>query len=150
MFDHLLASVKYLAENRGVYMQLRCISEVRFNGGADAQVVGFPYADLAAGTAARLVESVCVREGTDYRRKRILAAEKVAHVIGLLARGEAQSDSILNRERSIVGASGASPVGRTESDMFERRVRRSFRLTAPSNESMPGLPSVGSRPESGR
>jgi len=52
--------------------------------------VAVPYAELAPDLLHAVVESYVLREGTDYGEREFSLAEKVAHVISLLERGEAQ------------------------------------------------------------
>ena len=54
------------------------------------QAVAVPYAELAPDLLHAVVESYVLREGTDYGEREFSLAEKVAHVISLLERGEAQ------------------------------------------------------------
>ena len=54
------------------------------------QAVAVPYAELAPDLLHAVVESYVLREGTDYGEREFALAEKVAHVIGRLERGEAQ------------------------------------------------------------
>jgi uncharacterized protein YheU (UPF0270 family) len=54
------------------------------------QAVTVPYAELAPDLLHAVVESYVLREGTDYGEREFSLAEKVAHVIGRLERGEAQ------------------------------------------------------------
>jgi uncharacterized protein len=54
------------------------------------QAVTVPYAALAPDLLHAVVESYVLREGTDYGEREFSLAEKVAHVIGRLERGEAQ------------------------------------------------------------
>jgi uncharacterized protein len=54
------------------------------------QAVAVPYAELAPDLLHAVVESYVLREGTDYGEREFSLAEKVAHVISLLKRGEAQ------------------------------------------------------------
>jgi uncharacterized protein len=49
-----------------------------------------PHAELDAETLQAVVESFVLREGTEYGERDFTLAEKVAHVIGQLERGEAQ------------------------------------------------------------
>ena len=81
---------------------------------AGPEAVAVPYTDLAPELLHAVVESYVLREGTDYGEREFSLAEKVAHVIGLLARAEArivfdpQTESV-----SIVGARGlpSRPTG---------------------------------------
>jgi uncharacterized protein len=52
--------------------------------------VTVPYTELAPDLLHAVVESYVLREGTDYGEREFSLAEKVAHVIGRLERGEAQ------------------------------------------------------------
>jgi len=54
------------------------------------QAVTVPYAELTPDLLHAVVESYVLREGTDYGEREFSLAEKVAHVIGRLERGEAQ------------------------------------------------------------
>ncbi|MGC2028518.1 MAG: YheU family protein [Steroidobacteraceae bacterium] len=54
------------------------------------QAVTVPYTELAPDLLHAVVESYVLREGTDYGEREFSLAEKVAHVIGRLKRGEAQ------------------------------------------------------------
>jgi uncharacterized protein len=54
------------------------------------QAVPVPHAELAPDLLHAVVESYVLREGTDYGEREFSLAEKVAHVISLLERGEAQ------------------------------------------------------------
>jgi uncharacterized protein YheU (UPF0270 family) len=54
------------------------------------QAVAVPYAELAPDLLHAVVESYVLREGTDYGEREFSLADKVAHVISLLERGEAQ------------------------------------------------------------
>ena len=54
------------------------------------QAVAVPYAEMAPDLLHAVVESYVLREGTDYGEREFSLAEKVAHVISLLERGEAQ------------------------------------------------------------
>ena len=54
------------------------------------QAVTVPYVELAPDLLHAVVESYVLREGTDYGEREFSLAEKVAHVIGRLERGEAQ------------------------------------------------------------
>ena len=54
------------------------------------QAVTVLYAELAPDLLHAVVESYVLREGTDYGEREFSLAEKVAHVIGRLERGEAQ------------------------------------------------------------
>jgi uncharacterized protein len=54
------------------------------------KAVAVPYAELAPDLLHAVVESYVLREGTDYGEREFSLAEKVAHVIGRLKRGEAQ------------------------------------------------------------
>ena len=54
------------------------------------QAVAVPHAELAPDLLHAVVESYVLREGTDYGEREFSLAEKVAHVISLLERGEAQ------------------------------------------------------------
>jgi uncharacterized protein YheU (UPF0270 family) len=54
------------------------------------KAVTVPYAELAPDLLHAVVESYVLREGTDYGEREFSLAEKVAHVIGRLERGEAQ------------------------------------------------------------
>jgi uncharacterized protein YheU (UPF0270 family) len=49
-----------------------------------------PHAELEADTLRAVIESFVLREGTDYGSREFTLAEKVAHVMGQLERGEAQ------------------------------------------------------------
>ena len=72
------------------------------------QAVTVPYAELAPDLLHAVVESYVLREGTDYGEREFSLAEKVAHVIGRLERGEAQIVFDPETESvSIVGAHGA-------------------------------------------
>ena len=72
------------------------------------QAVTVPYAELAPDLLHAVVESYVLREGTDYGEREFSLAEKVAHVIGQLERGEAQIVFDPETESvSIVGAHGA-------------------------------------------
>ena len=55
-----------------------------------SKAVAVPYAELAPDLLHAVVESYVLREGTDYGEREFSLAEKVAHVIGRLERGEAQ------------------------------------------------------------
>jgi uncharacterized protein len=59
------------------------------NGEAPQSVV-VPYTELAQDLLHAVVESYVLREGTDYGEKEYSLADKVAHVISQLKRGEAQ------------------------------------------------------------
>ena len=81
---------------------------------AGPEAVAVPYTDLAPELLHAVVESYVLREGTDYGEREFSLAEKVAHVIGLLARGEAQIVFDPQTESvSIVGARGlpSRPAG---------------------------------------
>ena len=54
------------------------------------KAVAVPFAELAPDLLHAGVESYVLREGTDYGEREFSLAEKVAHVIGRLERGEAQ------------------------------------------------------------
>ena len=54
------------------------------------QAVAVPYAELKPDVLHAVVESYVLREGTDYGEREFSLAEKVAHVITRLERGEAQ------------------------------------------------------------
>jgi len=54
------------------------------------KAVAVPYSELAPDLLHAVVESYVLREGTDYGEREFSLAEKVAHVIGRLERGEAQ------------------------------------------------------------
>ena len=54
------------------------------------QAVAVPYTELAPDLLRAVVESYVLREGTDYGEREFSLAEKVARVINLLERGEAQ------------------------------------------------------------
>jgi len=72
------------------------------------KAVAVPYAELAPDLLHAVVESYVLREGTDYGEREFSLAEKVAHVIGRLKRGEAQIVFDPETETvSIVGARGA-------------------------------------------
>jgi uncharacterized protein YheU (UPF0270 family) len=72
------------------------------------KAVAVPYAELAPDLLHAVVESYVLREGTDYGEREFSLAEKVAHVIGRLKRGEAQIVFDPETETvSIVGAPGA-------------------------------------------
>jgi len=72
------------------------------------KAVAVPYAELAPDLLHAVVESYVLREGTDYGEREFSLAEKVAHVIGRLKRGEAQIVFDPETESvSIVGAPGA-------------------------------------------
>ena len=72
------------------------------------KAVAVPYAELAPDLLHAVVESYVLREGTDYGEREFSLAEKVAHVIGRLKRGEAQIVFDPETESvSIVGAHGA-------------------------------------------
>lgn len=49
-----------------------------------------PHAELSADALAGVVESFVLREGTDYGEREYSLADKVAHVMGQLERGEAR------------------------------------------------------------
>jgi uncharacterized protein YheU (UPF0270 family) len=49
-----------------------------------------PYTELAPELLHAVVESYVLREGTDYGEKEFSLADKVAHVLKQLKRGEAQ------------------------------------------------------------
>jgi len=49
-----------------------------------------PHTELDGETLQRLVESVILREGTDYGEREFSLDEKRAHVLGRLERGEAR------------------------------------------------------------
>ena len=55
-----------------------------------SKAVAVPYAELAPDLLHAVVESYVLREGTDYGEREFSLAEKVAHVVGRLERGEAQ------------------------------------------------------------
>jgi uncharacterized protein YheU (UPF0270 family) len=81
---------------------------------AGPEAVAVPYTDLAPELLHAVVESYVLREGTDYGEREFSLAEKVAHVIGLLARAEAQIVFDPQTESvSIVGARGlpSRPTG---------------------------------------
>ena len=66
-----------------------------------------PYTELAADLLHAVVESYVLREGTDYGEREFSLAEKVAHVIGRLKRGDAQIVFDPETETvSIVGTPG--------------------------------------------
>ncbi len=70
--------------------------------------VTVPHAELAPDLLHAVVESYVLREGTDYGEREFSLAEKVAHVIGRLERGEAQIVFDPETESvSIVSAPGA-------------------------------------------
>ena len=72
------------------------------------KAVAVPYAELAPDLLHAVVESYVLREGTDYGEREFSLAEKVAHVIGRLKRGEAQIVFDPETETvSIVSAHGA-------------------------------------------
>jgi uncharacterized protein YheU (UPF0270 family) len=54
------------------------------------QAVAVPYTELAPELLRAVVESYVLREGTDYGEREFSLAEKVARVVNLLKRGEAQ------------------------------------------------------------
>ncbi|HXA36751.1 MAG TPA: YheU family protein [Steroidobacteraceae bacterium] len=54
------------------------------------EAVVVPYTELAADVLHAVVESYVLREGTDYGEREYSLADKVAHVISRLERGEAQ------------------------------------------------------------
>ncbi len=60
-----------------------------------------PYTELAPDLLHAVVESYVLREGTDYGEREFSLAEKVAHVIGRLERGEAQI--VFDPESASVG-----------------------------------------------
>jgi uncharacterized protein len=49
-----------------------------------------PRSELSAEALRGVVESVVLREGTDYGEREFSFAQKVAHVLGRLESGEAQ------------------------------------------------------------
>jgi uncharacterized protein len=49
-----------------------------------------PHAELDPETLRAVVESFVLREGTEYGQRDFTLAEKVAHVLGQLERGEAR------------------------------------------------------------
>lgn len=49
-----------------------------------------PYTQLSPEALQGVIESFVLREGTDYGEREFLLAEKVAHVMGQLRRGEAR------------------------------------------------------------
>jgi len=55
-----------------------------------ADGIQVPHAQLSPDALRSVVESFVLREGTDYGEREFSLAEKVAHVIGRLERGEAQ------------------------------------------------------------
>ncbi|GAC1303465.1 MAG: YheU family protein [Steroidobacteraceae bacterium] len=67
----------------------------------DAKSVLVPYTELAPEVLHAVVESYVLREGTDYGEREFSLAEKVAHVIGRLERGEAQI--VFDPESASVG-----------------------------------------------
>jgi uncharacterized protein YheU (UPF0270 family) len=58
--------------------------------GAAPEPVVVPYTELAVDVLHAVVESYVLREGTDYGEREFSLADKVAHVLGQLKRGEAQ------------------------------------------------------------
>lgn len=72
-----------------------------------AEPVVVPYGELTPETLHGVVESYVLREGTDYGEREYSLADKVAHVVARLRRGEAeivfdpesQSVSIVERAR---------------------------------------------------
>jgi uncharacterized protein len=77
--------------------------------GGDSRVT-VPHSALAPDTLRAVIESFVLREGTDYGERELSLDEKVARVMALLERGEAQ---ILFHPESatidIVGVTRASP-----------------------------------------
>ncbi len=55
-----------------------------------AEPVVIPHGELEPGTLTRVIESFVLREGTEYGARDFSLAEKVAHVVGQLERGEAE------------------------------------------------------------
>jgi len=55
-----------------------------------AEPIQIPYTQLSAQSLQGVVESFVLREGTEYGEREFLLAEKVAHVMGQLQRGEAR------------------------------------------------------------
>lgn len=56
----------------------------------DPKPVVVPYTDLPPDLLHAVVEAYVLREGTDYGEKEYSLADKVAHVIAQLKRGDAQ------------------------------------------------------------
>ncbi len=74
------------------------------------KAVTVPHAELAPDLLHAVVESYVLREGTDYGEREFSLAEKVAHVIGRLERGEAQIVFDPETESvSIVSTLGGTP-----------------------------------------
>ena len=71
----------------------------------DDKSVLVPYTELAPDLLHAVVESYVLREGTDYGEREFSLAEKVAHVIGRLERGEAQI--VFDPESASVGIVGS-------------------------------------------
>ena len=67
----------------------------------DAGSVVVPYTELAPDVLHAVVESYVLREGTDYGEREFSLADKVAHVISRLERGEAQI--VFDPESASVG-----------------------------------------------
>jgi uncharacterized protein YheU (UPF0270 family) len=57
---------------------------------ASEEPVAIPHTELSADALRGVVESFVLREGTDYGEKDFSLEQKVAHVIGQLARGDAR------------------------------------------------------------
>jgi uncharacterized protein len=55
-----------------------------------ADVVEIPYLELSASALRGVMESFVLREGTDYGAHEFSLEQKVAHVMGQLARAEAR------------------------------------------------------------
>jgi uncharacterized protein len=55
-----------------------------------SEPVEVPYTELAPELLHAVVESYVLREGTDYGEKEFSLADKVAHVISRLKRGDAR------------------------------------------------------------
>ena len=55
-----------------------------------AEPVVVPHGELDPDTLTRLIESFVLREGTEYGARDFSLAEKVAHVVGQLERGEGE------------------------------------------------------------
>jgi uncharacterized protein YheU (UPF0270 family) len=62
----------------------------RMSAEHEQEPVVVPYTALAADTLRAVVESYVLREGTEYGERDFTLAEKVAHVMRQLERGEAR------------------------------------------------------------
>lgn len=70
------------------------VSEGDFPGAEDRDLieppVAVPHGQLSAEALRGVIEAFVLREGTDYGTREFSLAEKIAHVLAQLERGEAQ------------------------------------------------------------